>query len=189
MRGVLRRLVHGPPAVRRGETVSHLTYGVIAALVVSVVVFFGFTKHVPFTHGFRLNAVFENSNEIVKGTQVRIAGVRVGKVTKVTRYKDSNAARVEMEIDDAGLPIHRDATIKIRPRLFLEGSFFLDLKPGSPSAPELDDNDAPLAMTQTAAPVQFGDVLTTLQADPRRDLQRVLINLGQALNGKPVGGG
>ena len=94
MRGVLRRLVHGPPAVRRGETVSHLTYGVIAALVVTVVVFFGFTKHVPFTHGFRLNAVFQNANEIVKGTQVRIAGVNVGKVTKVTRYKDSNAARV-----------------------------------------------------------------------------------------------
>ena len=168
---------------RRG--MSPVTYGAIAAVVLLVVVFFGFTKHVPFTHGFRLNAVFQNANEIRKNAQVRIAGVNVGRVTKVTRYKNSNAALVQMEIKDNGLPIHKDATAKIRPRIFLEGNFFVDLKPGSPSAPKLDDNDAPLAMTQTAAPVQFGDVLTTLQADPRRDLQRVLINLGQALNGKP----
>jgi hypothetical protein len=40
-------------------------------------------------------------------------------------------------------------------------------------------------MAQTAAPVQFGDVLTALQANQRRDLQLVLINLGKALNGKP----
>ena len=178
-------MVKGPPAIRRGETVSHLTYGAVAASVLVIVVFFGFTKHVPFTHGFRLNAVFENTNEIVEGTQVRIAGVVIGKVTNISRYKDSNAALVEMEIEDKGLPIHKDATAKIRPRIFLEGSYFVDLKPGSPSAPKLEDDDAPLGMAQTAAPVQFGDVLTALQADPRRDLQLVLVNLGRALNGKP----
>ena len=32
-----------------------------------------------------------------------------------------------MEIDDKGLPIHKDATLKIRPRIFLEGNFFVDL--------------------------------------------------------------
>ena len=42
-----------------------------------------------------------------------------------------------MEIDEEGLPIHRDATLKIRPRIFLEGNFFVDLRPGSPSAPEV----------------------------------------------------
>ena len=42
-----------------------------------------------------------------------------------------------MEIDEKGLPIHKDATLKIRPRIFLEGNFFVDLKPGSPSSPTL----------------------------------------------------
>ncbi len=37
---------------------------------------------------------------------------------------------VTMEIDDDGLPIHKDATAKIRPRIFLEGNFFVDLQPG-----------------------------------------------------------
>jgi virulence factor Mce-like protein len=169
---------------RRG--MSPVTYGAIAAVVLLIVVFFGFTKHVPFTHGFRVNAVFENANAISKNAQVRIAGVNVGKVVKVTRYENSNAALVQMEINDKGLPIHKDATAKIRPRIFLEGNFFVDLKPGSPSAPRLEDDDAPLGMAQTAAPVQFGDVLTALQADPRLDLQTLLINLGKALNGKPT---
>ena len=27
-----------------------------------IAVYFGFTKHMPFTHGYRLKAVFENAN-------------------------------------------------------------------------------------------------------------------------------
>ena len=46
---------------------------------------------------------------------------------------------VTFTVDDEGQPIHEDATIEIRPRLFLEGNFFLDLDPGSPSSPELAD--------------------------------------------------
>ena len=66
---------------------------------------------------------------------MRIAGVNVGKVTSVE--PEGNMAEVTFTVDDEGLPIHEDATITIRPRLFLEGNFFLDLQPGSPSAPEL----------------------------------------------------
>ena len=58
---------------------------------------------------------------------VRIAGVNVGKVKKIERYEDTDMAVVEMEIKEKGLPIHKDATLKIRPRIFLEGNFFVDL--------------------------------------------------------------
>ena len=47
--------------------------------------------------------------------------------------------RSPSRVDEEGLPLHEDATITIRPRLFLEGNFFLDLRPGSPSAPDLPD--------------------------------------------------
>ena len=66
---------------------------------------------------------------------MRIAGVNVGEVTDVEL--DGNMAEVTFTVDDEGLPIHKDATVTIRPRLFLEGNFFLDLQPGSPSAPDL----------------------------------------------------
>ena len=57
---------------------------------------------------------------------MRIAGVNVGKVKAIERQEDTDAAIVMMEIQDKGLPIHKDAEVKIRPRIFLEGNFFVD---------------------------------------------------------------
>ena len=45
-----------------------------------VAVFLGFTKDIPFTHGFRVNAMFESANSLRVNSPVRIAGVEVGKV-------------------------------------------------------------------------------------------------------------
>ena len=64
--------------------------------------------------------------------------------------------------------------MKIRPRIFLEGNFFVDIKPGTPQQPELEDNDRPIPMTQTAEPVQLDEVLTSLQSNARDDLQTTL---------------
>ena len=164
---------------------SPVTAGAILATVLIVVTYFGFTKHIPFTHGYRLQAVFESSNSIRPGSPVRIAGVNVGKVKKVERAGSSDAAVVTMELDKKALPIHKDATLKIRPRIFLEGNFFVDLKPGTPSSPTLSDNDR-IPMTQTSRPVQLDEVLTSLQSDARVDLQDVLINYGQSLKHQPT---
>jgi phospholipid/cholesterol/gamma-HCH transport system substrate-binding protein len=158
--------------------------GLVVLIVACVGVFFGFTKHVPFTHGFRVKAVFESSNSIRKNSPVRIAGVNVGKVTKVEGKAGSNAAVVTMEVTDKGLPIHKDATLKIRPRIFLEGNFFVDVSPGSPSAPTIDDGDT-IPITQTATPVQFDQVLSTFQSDTRTALQKTLGGLGTGLTYKP----
>jgi phospholipid/cholesterol/gamma-HCH transport system substrate-binding protein len=173
--------------LRKDRTgVDPFTVGALTLLLIVIITYFGFTKHIPFTHGFRLNAVFESANSIRTNSPVRIAGVNVGKVTGVERYKNTNAAEVQMEISDNGLPIHRDATMKIRPRIFLEGNFFVDLKPGTPEAPELEDNDSPIPMTQTATPVQLDQVLTALQSNARDDLQTVLESYGGALQLKPT---
>ena len=85
---------------------------------------------------------------------MRIAGVEVGKVTNVEHMDDSNLAVVTMEVKDDGLPIHEDATLKIRPRLFLEGNFFVDMTAGTPGRPTIDDGDT-IPVTQTAYPVQL----------------------------------
>jgi phospholipid/cholesterol/gamma-HCH transport system substrate-binding protein len=90
---------------------------------------------------------------------------------------------VTMSIKKPGLPIHTDASLKIRPRIFLEGNFFVDLKPGSPSAPVQEDGGRPIPMQQTAAPVQFSDVLTALQSDSRADLQVLLNELSRGFAG------
>lgn len=159
--------------------------GLLAIALIAVAMYFGFTKHVPFTHGYRIHAVFQSSNNIRPGSPVRIAGVNVGKVTSVDRYEHTNLTDVTMEIDGEGLPIHRDATLKIRPRIFLEGNFFVDLKPGSPSAPQVPDGGT-IGPAQTATPVQLDQVLTALQSDQRSDLQTLLQQYGAALDAPPT---
>src|SRR5919108_631760 len=157
--------------------------GVIALVIVGLFAYFGFSKNNPFANPYEFKAVFNDVNNLKPKSPVRIAGVEVGKVTKVEAVEDGKgAAEVTMEVEDKGLPIKKDAHLKIRPRIFLEGNFFVDLEPGTPSAEELDDGGT-IPVTQTAAPVQFGDVLTALQRDTRTDLQTFLREYSKALAG------
>jgi phospholipid/cholesterol/gamma-HCH transport system substrate-binding protein len=151
-------------------------------VVLAVGVYFGFTKHIPFKHGFRLKAEFSSALNIHAPSPVRIAGVNVGKVSSVTRQ--GNAGLVTMELEQGALPIHSDATVKIRPRTFLEGNWFVELKPGSPSASVVSSGYT-IPITQTADPVQLDQVLDALNTDTRQNLQDFLIGFGNGLTRKP----
>ena len=160
---------------------KNVTIGIVALAVVTVGVLFAWTKSVPFQPHYEIKAAFETTNNIRTGSPVRISGVEVGKVTEVERAGDKGAI-VTMRIEDNGRPVRSDATAKIRPRIFLEGNFFVDLTAGSPSAKELDDG-ATLPVQQTATPVQLDEVLTALQSDTREDLKVLLREYGTALEG------
>lgn len=158
--------------------------GLIVAFVALALGYLAYAKQLPWSGvGYELTATFENAGTVRTGAPVRIAGVNVGEVTGIESGSDT--ARVTFTVNDDGRPIHEDAEVKIRPRLFLEGNMFLDLSPGSPSAPELPDGgDIPI--TRTAIAVQLGEVLTALQRDSRRDLQILLEGYGTALNYEPT---
>jgi virulence factor Mce-like protein len=172
-------------ALGRGKKRSPAAIGLISLIVVAIAVFLGFTKDIPFTTPFEVKAVFQSANSIRVASPVRIAGVEVGKVKSVEASPGSSASVVVLQINKNGLPLHTDATAKIRPRIFLEGNFFVDLDPGSPGAPQLGDGDT-IKVTQTASPVQLDEVLTALQSDTRQDLKHVLKAFNQALNSKPT---
>jgi phospholipid/cholesterol/gamma-HCH transport system substrate-binding protein len=156
--------------------------GIIAIALLGLFAYFGFTKANPFANPYELQAVFRTANNLKPNSPVRIAGVDVGKVKKVEAVdRATGGARVTMELEKKGLPIHEDAQLKIRPRIFLEGNFFVDLSPGSPSTPELEDGGT-IPMSQTAAPVQFGDLLNALQSDTREDLQVFLAEYSKGLD-------
>ncbi|HEV2875007.1 MAG TPA: MlaD family protein, partial [Thermoleophilaceae bacterium] len=157
---------------------SPLRAGILALVVLGVLSYFGFTKTNPFADPYELQAVFRTANNLQPNSPVRIAGLDIGKVKSVEAVDSATGgARVTMELEEKGLPIHEDAHLKIRPRIFLEGNFFVDLQPGSPSAPELEDGGT-IPMNQTAAPVQFGDLLNALQSDTREDLKTFLEEYG-----------
>jgi phospholipid/cholesterol/gamma-HCH transport system substrate-binding protein len=171
---------------RRGP--SNGVVGILVLAAAAVLTYFAFNKHVPFRHHYTVSAVFRTANGVRPGSPVRIAGVDVGKVTGVEHVDGGRAAAlVRMQIDERGLPLHRDAHAAIRPRIFLEGNFFVDLAPGSPSAPRLSDGDT-IPVNQTSGPVQLDQVLTALQSDTRRQLQVLLDQYSRGIAGSGAKG-
>lgn len=158
-------------------------FGLIVIVAAAVIVYFGFTKRVPFQHGYQLKGVFASALKISPTSPVRIAGIQVGQVTSVKRV--GNTGVVTMEINEKGLPIHNDATLKIRPKLFLEGNLFVELQPGSPSAPTISSGST-IPVTRTSDPVQLDQVLDALNSETRSNLQEFLAGYGEALTHKPT---
>jgi phospholipid/cholesterol/gamma-HCH transport system substrate-binding protein len=169
---------------RRRQRVPNWLIAVIFILVFTVGPYLAFTKHIPFTsYGYELKATFTNSANIALKSPVRIAGVEVGKVIKTER--DGDATTVVFTVSGDGRPIHKDAFATIRPRIFLEGNFFVELDPGSPSSPELGSGGTiPISHTSTA--VQIDELLTALQSPVRADLGRLLESYGKALTHEPT---
>jgi ABC-type transporter Mla subunit MlaD len=177
---------------RKGHPPHRTRNALILIALVIAGTYLAWTKSIPFQSHFELKAVFQNAANIRKDSPVRIAGVNVGKVESVrsvcstgqTDNCQSNYSEVTFTVDDNGQPVNSDAQVEIRPRIFLEGNFFLDLSPGSPSAHNLSDGDT-IPVTQTSTAVQLDQVLTSLQAPDRANLQKLLEGYGQTLNHKP----
>jgi ABC-type transporter Mla subunit MlaD len=170
---------------RSRNRVSPFAAGMIVVVLIAILCFVAFSSSLPFTHQFEVKAVVANAANIQARSPVRIAGVNVGEVKGVERQGDTTTSVVTMSIEDQGLPIFKDAEVKVRPRIFLEGNFFMDVQPGTPGAGKITDGGT-IPITQTAGPVQLDEVLTALQADTRKQLQVLVQGYGTALNGKPL---
>jgi len=160
-----------------------LFFGLAAIILVAIGLYLAFTKTIPFTSpGYELKATFSNAVNIALKSPVRVAGINVGKVTAVEGR--GNNTVVTFTVDKEGRPIREDASARIRPRLFLEGNWFVDLDPGTPEAAEMP-NDGMIPVARTGTAVQIGDLIRTLQTPERANIQRLLAGLGTGLNAKP----
>ncbi len=173
---------HKTHDARRGAAERrYVRAAVVAALglvLITVAVFAG-TRWL--TSHYELRGMFSDAHDLVTGSPVRIAGVDVGQVSGVAAGP-RNAAIVSMQIDNPGRPIHADATLAIEPRLILEGSFYVNLDPGTPGAPALRSG-AVIPLRQTSVPVQIDQVLDTFDLATRGALQQSIRGLASGLGG------
>ena len=173
---------------RRPTGIPPFRAGVIAIVLIVVGTYFAFARGLPVGDHYEVDAVFRTANNVKERQPVRIAGVDVGEVVAVRHLRPgTEAAVVTMRIKDGGRPVHRDARVAIRARMFLEGNWFLDLQPGTPGSGELPDGGT-LPVAQTRTPVQLGQLFTALQADTRKNLQTLLHEYSRALEGEGADG-
>jgi len=168
-------LVRNP---RHRSRVSNLAAGLLAIVITFCVSWLAF-RGAPWDGSWELRAVVRQATELGPRSPVRVAGVEVGKVEEVEAGEGGTAV-ITLALDDDALPIHEDATLSVRPRIFLEGNFFVDLRPGSPGSPTVEEGHT-LPLAQTAAPVQLDQILSTLQHDTRANLKQLLNALGEGV--------
>ena len=132
---------------------------------------------------FTLKADFETAQAVTpgQGQTVRIAGVRVGDISKVEL--ENGVAEVTMDIDRKFLPIYRNATLLLRPKTGLK-DMFVELDPGSRSAGEFEEGTGTIPVANTAPDVNLDEILEALDADTQAYLRALLVGGGEGLRGR-----
>ena len=98
---------------------------------------------------YRLNAEFDNAEGVNVGTDVRIAGVKIGSVVGFTLNPDNFQAKVAMELDPK-VKLTEDATAKVTSEGLL-GSKFISLEQGGAEKILADGED--ISNTQGAVDI------------------------------------
>ncbi len=131
---------------------------------------------------FELKAEFETGQAITpgQGQTVRVAGVRVGDISKVDL--EDGVASVTMDIDRKFLPVYRDATVLLRPKTGLK-DMFLELDPGTRAAGEYGEGDE-IPVANTAPDNNLDQILEALDGDTRSYLRMLLVGGGEGLRGQ-----
>jgi phospholipid/cholesterol/gamma-HCH transport system substrate-binding protein len=137
---------------------------------------------------FELKADMSTAQAVTpgQGQTVRVAGVRVGDISKVD-YEDGHAV-VTMAIDTKFLPVYKNATILLRPKTGLK-DMFLELDPGTDTNGPNNDSDQfqngdTIPLANTAPDTNVDQVLSALDGDTRAYLRLLLVGGGQGLNGR-----
>lgn len=137
---------------------------------------------IPFNpQGYRFRASFPNAQQLATQADVRIAGVSVGRVVDKSLDPVGNRTIATIELDKQYAPIHVDARAILREKTIV-GETYVELTPGSPTAPALLDG-ALLARTNVQPAVQLDDILNALDPTTRRAFQVWQQQLAIALRG------
>lgn len=166
------------------------SFGALAAIVIFALSVFGFTLFVwkafggtsPLApEGYRVHVRFgAGGTQLFSNADVRIAGVRVGKVREVR--PDGLRTDAELELEPRFAPLRQDARAILRTKTLL-GETFVSLTPGSRTAPQVPE-DGELPIGQVVEPQGVDRVLGTFDAPTRAAFQELLIGFAGALEGR-----
>lgn len=153
--------------------------GLVMIGLLALVLVLAATTPNPFASHQTIWAEFENVNGLGSiDRDIRVAGVNEGTIGEVKRVGDD--ALVELQVDEE-IEVHDDAQVTLRPHTLFEGSAFVDLHPGSPSAPAISDG-ATIPRRQTRVYVSLDEALRVLR-EPVREAFRGLLRVGSEATG------
>lgn len=130
--------------------------------------------------GRQVQAVVPTAVSLAPAADVRIAGVRVGRVEQVARR--GREAVVLMRLQQDAPAVFRDARVDIRSRTVV-GESFVALDPGTPSAGELPVGDT-LGSGRAVEATQFDELASLFDPATRNRVRGQVAALGDAFTGE-----
>ena len=124
----------------------------------------------------------DNAFGLVSGADVKVAGVRVGKIGGFKLDRTTYRALVQLDIDQKGFDQFRsDAFCESKPQSLI-GEYFIDCQPGANGQPLADGATIPVSQTaSTVAP----DLVNNILRLPYRERLRIILNeLGAGVAGQ-----
>ena len=157
---------------------------VVVAFVALCAVIFGFLwtnagGRIPLItqDGYRVSVVLPDVDNLVFQSDVRIAGVRVGKIEELR--VTGRTARATMELDDDVAPLHEGATVTVSAKTLIEETFLAVVDGKGAEIP----NGTTLPKDAGTTSVQLNDVLTSLDRPTRTQLRSMVQSSGLVTDG------
>ena len=122
--------------------------------------------------GYRVDVTLPDVDNLVFQSDIRMAGVNVGKIEKIDI--EGREARVTLELDSDAAPLHDGATITVRNKTLIEETY-LDVVDGKG---EKIAGGQELPAGSGKPSVQLSDVLTSLDEPTRKNLASLLQSSG-----------
>jgi phospholipid/cholesterol/gamma-HCH transport system substrate-binding protein len=131
----------------------------------------------PYPYGVQV--VLPTAVQLAQDADVREAGVKVGRVARISNRGD--AAVVQLMLDSSHAPIYQNALVRVKTKS-LVGENYIDLDPGMPQAGRVPSGGV-LPISHALGNVQVDQILSALDGPTRRRLQTLLDSLGAGLAG------
>lgn len=140
------------PRSNRGHTIRLVALGVVVVLVIAGAFYFVTRKPTR-----TVTAHFAQAVGVYVGSDVRILGVRVGQITKITPHVDN--IEVQMTYDSSDKVPANAIAVVVPPSIVSDR--YVQLAPAYTSGAELQ-NHSDIPLTRTAAPVELDDIYKSL---------------------------
>jgi virulence factor Mce-like protein len=132
--------------------------------------------------GNQFTVEFDNAFGLVKGGDVKVAGVRAGQVTKLRLDRKTKRALIDFKLTKQGFgDLRADTYCESRPQSLI-GEYFIDCTPGK--SPDKLKPGSTIKVEHTASTIP-ADLLANIMRRPYRERLRIILNeLGAGVGGR-----
>jgi virulence factor Mce-like protein len=153
----------------------------LACVILTGALLISFGSPVPFAaSGYRVTVPIAQAQNLVPGSDVQIAGVRIGKVVSIADAR--HAAQVTLELLPRFAPLHAGAVAIARTKTLL-GEGYVQIAPGRPRAPIIPDGGR-IPASHVRPSVQLDQFLSAFDQGTRQRLRDLFAGLATSLAGR-----